>query len=75
MNIVELKTKSEFGITDTVDRIVDHLAHNHCVAIACVLIHADGSAYIATKGRGNRLELLGAVTDLQYTICTDGDKP
>lgn len=46
---------------------------NECVGIAFVLLRRDGGTMVGTYGYGNRVQLLGAVTDLQHIIAKDGD--
>ena len=43
------------------------------VVVAMIGVRRDGSAIIMSDGRGDRLRLLGAITDLQYMIAKDGD--
>ena len=44
------------------------------VVVAMIGVRRDGSAIIMSDGRGDRLRLLGAITDLQYMIAKDGDE-
>ena len=43
------------------------------VVVAMIGVRRDGSAIVMSDGRGDRLRLLGAITDLQYMIAKDGD--
>lgn len=73
MNVVELKTVTEDVILSRLTDLVDHASSTPCVGLACILLHADGSAYISTRSiHNNRIQMLGMITDLQYTIAQDG---
>jgi len=43
------------------------------IVVAMVGVRRDGSAIVMSDGRGDRMRLLGAITDLQYMIAKDGD--
>jgi hypothetical protein len=43
------------------------------IGMAVVLLRGDGTSWVSTIGYGNRVLLLGAITDLQYTVAKDGD--
>lgn len=43
------------------------------LGMAVVMARKGGGSWVATLGKNNRVLLLGAVTDLQYTIAKSGD--
>jgi len=76
--------KPAISLVTTVDEAIDEVRakafelkelvdNNECVGIAFVVLSRDGRSFVGRYGRGNRVRLLGAVTDLQYTIAKDGD--
>jgi len=75
--VAKLVTKTD----DTAERIRSLMAEllqmvtdEPYLGLALVLLRHDGQPFVSTVGFGNRVQLLGAVTDLQYTIARDGDK-
>lgn len=75
MKVVQLKTIAEPAVVDKLRELIEQCADHNYVAMACVLLRADGSGFISTIGRGKRVELLGMVTDLQFSLASDGDRP
>ena len=57
-----------------VKNMLDYVQARDCVAMACVIVHADGTTAVQIRGTGYRTILLGAVTDLQFSIASDGDR-
>lgn len=55
-------------------RLLEYVQARDCIAIATVIVHADGSTAVQKRGPGCRVALLGAVTDLQFSIAADGDR-
>lgn len=78
-NITKLTVaKSKFSdlaetISIRLDEMVVKSRETPCVAMAVVILKENGDSFVSTIGKGNRIALLGAITDLQYTIAKDGD--
>ena len=60
-------------IRDKLQELSEYADKDNYVAMAVVLIRADGNSFVSTFGKGNRLQILGAIADFQYTIAKDGD--
>lgn len=76
--VIGLVTKTDETskeVADTVRQLAEMTEREAYVGVAAVLIRHDGAVFCTSRGRGNRNMLLGAVTDLQYTIAKDGDGP
>ncbi len=73
LKLVTVRSNHSKVIRDKLKALSEFADEDNYVAMAVVLIRADSTAYISTFGRGNRLEILGAITDLQYTVAKDGD--
>jgi len=68
------------GVDDAVGRtrikaseFKERIDSDEFVVVAMIGVRRDGSAIVMSDGRGDRLRLLGAITDLQYMIAKDGD--
>lgn len=72
----KLVTKSDDAaemVRDTMASLLKQVTDENYTAMATVLIRHDGRMFVSHRSNGNRALLLGAVTDLQYTIAKDGD--
>ena len=56
-----------------VKQLLDYVEARDCIGMAAVMIHSDGTSSVQVRGKGCRTLLLGAVTDLQFSIARDGD--
>lgn len=76
-NVTPLVTKRD-EVAEKCQRFIQEFAdlagREPFVGIAIVGIKSDNTNYVQTYGRGDRIRLLGAVTDLQYSIAKDGDR-
>ena len=76
METLKLVTTREAVAVEIHEKLtqITAMAGNQSFAgMAVVIVKSDGTTFVSTIGRGNRVHLLGAVTDLQYTIAKDGD--
>jgi hypothetical protein len=61
-------------IVEKLESLVSLSRDRPFIGMAVVLAAADGTTFTSTYGRGNRVLMLGAVTDLQYTLAKSGDQ-
>lgn len=78
MTIAKLVTGRDSLSTKIVERLNEliDVANDHPYSgMAVVMFRPDGTSFVSTLGEGNRVALLGAVTDLQYTLAKSGGAP
>lgn len=73
--IIKLAPKSieQNQVKEALETCLKCTSQDEYIAVAIVMLRSDGSNFIKTFNLGKRVHLLGAVTDLQYTIAKNGD--
>ena len=74
LKLVTMRDDIAITVHEKLLELVSIAKSENFTGMAVVLLRTDGGSYVSTIGRGNRVALLGAVADLQYTIAKDGDK-
>lgn len=73
LKLVTKSDESTARVRDTMAELLRRVTDEDFTAMAVVLIRHDGEVFVSTRTNGNRVMLLGAVCDLQYTIAKAGD--
>lgn len=73
IKLVTKTSEASQHVKENMDSLSKRVAKEDYVAMAVVLIRHDGANFVTTRTNGNRVQLLGAVADLQYTLAKAGD--
>lgn len=73
LKIVTKSDEASERVRHTMATLLERVTEDSYTAMATVLIRHDGAVFVTTRSNDNRVMLLGAVADLQYSIAKDGD--